>query len=285
MWHCPFAFRASGQRTYAGDVKALLDWVGLGDKLDALPPVLSGGEKQRAAIARAVISKPDIILADEPTGNVDPSLARRLLHLFAELNRGGTTVLIATHDESLLKQMKAPVLHLENGAVTDLVTDLISKPGSIVPKTAAPLRTLTAVMAVMCFLAVLAVGAMLLINRAVAQWASGLASEVTVQLPQLSTRDMEQDLVALTQVISGIEGIKGVTVLDRKEGEKLVAPWIGEDGLGCTANSPPHPRHGRRQAAAGFCGNGERPLKRQCQQRGSIHTDAGRRSCAAWPQP
>ena len=111
------------------------------------------------------------------------------------------------------------------------MTDVISKPGSIVPKTAAPLRTLTAVMAVMCFLAVLSVGAMLLINRAVAQWASGLASEVTVQLPQLSTRDMEQDLVALTQVISGLEGIKGVTVLDRKEGEKLVAPWIGEDGL------------------------------------------------------
>jgi cell division transport system ATP-binding protein len=98
-------------------VKALLDWVGLGDKLDALPAVLSGGEKQRAAIARAVISKPDIILADEPTGNVDPSLARRLLHLFAELNRGGTTVLIATHDEALLKQMQAPVLHLDNGVL------------------------------------------------------------------------------------------------------------------------------------------------------------------------
>jgi cell division transport system permease protein len=111
------------------------------------------------------------------------------------------------------------------------VTQGRSKPGSIVPKTAAPLRTLTAVMAVMCFLAVLSVGAMLLINRAVAQWASGLASEVTVQLPQLSTRDMEQDLLALTQVISGLDGIKGVTVLDRKEGEKLVAPWIGEDGL------------------------------------------------------
>ena len=84
----PLRIQGKRPEDYAGDVKALLDWVGLGDKLDALPPVLSGGEKQRAAIARAVISKPDIILADEPTGNVDPSLARRLLHLFAELNRG-----------------------------------------------------------------------------------------------------------------------------------------------------------------------------------------------------
>ncbi len=107
----------------------------------------------------------------------------------------------------------------------------VAKPGSIIPSSAAPLRTLTAVMAVMCFLAVLAVGAMELINRAVAQWASGLASEVTVQLPQLSTRDMDKDLTALTQVIAGIEGVKGVTILDRAEGEKLLAPWIGTEGL------------------------------------------------------
>ncbi len=105
------------------------------------------------------------------------------------------------------------------------------KPGSIVPTGAAPLRTLTAVMSVMCFLAVLSVGAMLLINRAVAQWASGLASEVTVQLPQLSSRDMDQDLVRLTKLLAGIQGVKGVTILDRRDGEKLLAPWIGEDGL------------------------------------------------------
>jgi cell division transport system permease protein len=105
------------------------------------------------------------------------------------------------------------------------------KPGSIVPTGAAPLRTLTAVMSVMCFLAVLSVGAMLLINRAVAQWASGLASEVTVQLPQLSSRDMDQDLASLTKLLAGIQGVKGVTILDRRDGEKLLAPWIGEDGL------------------------------------------------------
>jgi cell division transport system ATP-binding protein len=109
--------RITGQRPehYASDVKTLLTWVGLGDKLDAMPPVLSGGEKQRAAIARAVISKPEILLADEPTGNVDPALAKRLLHLFAQLNKQGTTVLLATHDEALIRQVKAPVLHLEAG--------------------------------------------------------------------------------------------------------------------------------------------------------------------------
>jgi cell division transport system ATP-binding protein len=109
--------RIAGQRPerYTQDVKDILQWVGLGDKLDAFPPVLSGGEKQRAAIARAVISKPEILLADEPTGNVDPALAKRLLHLFSELNRQGTSVVLATHDESLIRQMKATVWHLEHG--------------------------------------------------------------------------------------------------------------------------------------------------------------------------
>jgi cell division transport system permease protein len=108
---------------------------------------------------------------------------------------------------------------------------MTAKPGDIIPRSAAPLRTLIAVMAVMCFLAVLAVGAMLLVNRAVSQWASGLSSEVTVQLPQLSTRDMDADLAKLTEILQNAEGVKAVTVLDRSAGEKLVAPWIGEDGL------------------------------------------------------
>ncbi len=109
--------RVAGQspETYGGDVRDLLDWVGLKQQAQAFPPVLSGGEKQRVAIARAVISKPELLLADEPTGNVDKHLARRLMHLFAELNRGGTTMLIATHDEAVLKQVKAPVFHLAEG--------------------------------------------------------------------------------------------------------------------------------------------------------------------------
>ncbi len=73
--------------SYRKEVMELLDWVGLGERMWALPPVLSGGEKQRAAIARAVIARPQLLLADEPTGNVDPSLAQRLLRLFVELNK------------------------------------------------------------------------------------------------------------------------------------------------------------------------------------------------------
>ena len=79
----------------------LLQWVGLGERMWVLPPVLSGGEKQRAAIARALIARPELLLADEPTGNVDPPLARRLLRLFVELNKSGTSVVIATHDLAL----------------------------------------------------------------------------------------------------------------------------------------------------------------------------------------
>ena len=102
----------SGYRT---DVTELLKWVGLGDRMHVLPPVLSGGEKQRAAIARALIDQPSILLADEPTGNVDPPLAQRLLRLFIELNRSGTSVVIATHDLGLMDQYDARRLVLHEG--------------------------------------------------------------------------------------------------------------------------------------------------------------------------
>ena len=100
---------------YRADVADLLNWVGLGDRLHALPPALSGGEKQRLAIARAVINQPDILLADEPTGNVDEAMGLRILRLFMELNRVGTTVLIASHDLDLVARSGKPVLNLEEG--------------------------------------------------------------------------------------------------------------------------------------------------------------------------
>ena len=102
---------------YREDVTDLLQWVGLGDRMYANPSVLSGGEKQRAAIARAVIGKPEVLLADEPTGNVDPQMARRLLRLFVELNRLGTSVVIATHDHQLMRQLKAPRIEVHKGHV------------------------------------------------------------------------------------------------------------------------------------------------------------------------
>jgi cell division transport system ATP-binding protein len=101
--------------SYREEVVELLSWVGLGERMSALPPVLSGGEKQRAAIARAVIARPQLLLADEPTGNVDPSLAQRLLRLFIELHRSGTAVIIATHDIALMDQVDARRLVLHEG--------------------------------------------------------------------------------------------------------------------------------------------------------------------------
>jgi cell division transport system ATP-binding protein len=111
--------RVSGvaESEYRTDVAELLEWVGLGDRMWVHPPVLSGGEKQRAAIARALITRPEVLLADEPTGNVDPPLARRLLRLFIELNRLGTSVVIATHDLSLMEQYRARRLVLHGGRV------------------------------------------------------------------------------------------------------------------------------------------------------------------------
>ncbi len=111
----PLRIVGAREPAYRSDVMELLSWVGLSDQARAYPPVLSGGEKQRAAIARAVIAKPELLLADEPTGNVDPALANRLLRLFVELNRLGTTVLIATHDTHLIQQARLPVFRLERG--------------------------------------------------------------------------------------------------------------------------------------------------------------------------
>lgn len=100
----PLRVQGRDEASYRAEVVELLGWVGLGERMHVLPPVLSGGEKQRAAIARALIVRPELLLADEPTGNVDPSLARRLLRLFLELHRSGTSVVIATHDLGLMDQ-------------------------------------------------------------------------------------------------------------------------------------------------------------------------------------
>jgi cell division transport system ATP-binding protein len=101
--------------TIRDHVTELLDWVGLGDHLDAKPPTLSDGEKQRVAIARAVIGRPNLLVADEPTGSVDEYQGVRIMRLFEELNRIGTTVVIATHDRRLISQFNYPVMELDHG--------------------------------------------------------------------------------------------------------------------------------------------------------------------------
>lgn len=113
----PLRVLGQPESAYRDNVTELLQWVGLGERMDAHPPLLSGGEKQRAAIARAVIGRPDILLADEPTGNVDPELSLRLVRLFAELNRMGTTIILATHELPLLDNFPFPRIQLDGGQV------------------------------------------------------------------------------------------------------------------------------------------------------------------------
>lgn len=96
-------------------VTEILEWVGLAKEMNALPVTLSGGEQQRVAIARAVVHQPEMILADEPTGNVDDELAERLLYLFEQLNRQGTTIVIGTHAEHIINRFAYPRLHLRHG--------------------------------------------------------------------------------------------------------------------------------------------------------------------------
>ncbi|MDP2087736.1 MAG: ATP-binding cassette domain-containing protein [Gemmobacter sp.] len=132
--HLPVAANVSLPATVTGrepdvaDLQDLLGWVGLRPLADALPPSLSGGERQRAAVARAVIMSPEVIVADEPTGNLDWDMSLRLLTLFAELNRMGKTIVVATHDMNLIRaakgQVSARVLRIANRRVQLAGADL-----------------------------------------------------------------------------------------------------------------------------------------------------------------
>lgn len=115
----PLRVRGVRESEIQKHVPELLAWVGLADHLGAKPSTLSGGQKQRVAIARAVIGRPDLLLADEPTGNVDDHIAMRLMYLFEELNKLGTTIVVATHNELLVQRfVHLPRIHLEHGMVT-----------------------------------------------------------------------------------------------------------------------------------------------------------------------
>jgi len=101
-------------------VTEMLEWVGLGHRIEAVPTTMSGGEQQRVAIARAVIGRPQLLIADEPTGNVDPEMAQRLLQLFERMNSLGTTIIVATHDINLLRSMPdSLIMRLQKGNLLD----------------------------------------------------------------------------------------------------------------------------------------------------------------------
>ena len=113
-------------------VREMLAWVGLAHRSSARPATLSGGEQQRVAIARAVIARPELLVADEPTGNVDPDMAARLLHLFDALNKLGTTVVVATHDVHLIARIgRSEMLRLDKGQISDPTGALRHPPRSV----------------------------------------------------------------------------------------------------------------------------------------------------------
>ncbi len=113
----PLRVRGLDVRRSYKHARELLDWVGLGDCINAYPPALSGGQKQRVSIARAVVARPQLLLADEPTGNVDDEMAMKLLYLFEELNKMGTAIIIATHNQRLLEKFHYTQLSIRNGTI------------------------------------------------------------------------------------------------------------------------------------------------------------------------
>jgi len=116
----PLRVAGVAERDLVKPVTDMLEWVGLAERLHAIPAQLSGGEQQRVAIARAVIGRPDMLVADEPTGNVDPDMAVKLLRLFEALNRLGTTVVVATHDVHLLRKVpESLIMRLDKGRLSD----------------------------------------------------------------------------------------------------------------------------------------------------------------------
>ena len=116
----PLRVQGVPERDILRPVTDMLEWVQLADRIHALPAQLSGGEQQRVAIARAVIHRPELLIADEPTGNVDPEMAVKLLRLFEALNRIGTTVVVATHDVHLLKRVPdSLIMRLDRGRLSD----------------------------------------------------------------------------------------------------------------------------------------------------------------------
>lgn len=113
----PLVIAGHGQTEIGRRVRAALDKVGLLNKEKRLPVGLSGGEQQRVGIARAIVHKPPVILADEPTGNLDPELSAEIMELFREFNQVGVTLLIASHDQSLVSRMGGKILRLQQGAL------------------------------------------------------------------------------------------------------------------------------------------------------------------------
>ena len=137
MENVAMVLRAMGATPTAQRRRALqvLHGVGLQHRLDAHPQELSGGEQQRVAIARALVNEPHLVLADEPTGNLDPELAREVMQLFRDMNARGTTVLVATHDRQLIRDVGHRAIVLAHGKVTDGAEPPVTSGGAAAEET------------------------------------------------------------------------------------------------------------------------------------------------------
>ena len=189
----PLRVAGAPEQRIRENVTELLEWVGLADKINARPPTLSGGQQQRIAIARAVIARPQLLLADEPTGNVDDAMALRLLRLFEEMNRLGTTIVLATHNEALATRLGHPRLHLVDGELAGAPRRSPHDPPAAGGYSAAARRHGAA--AALADRADglsrgLAIAAMLALGGALQQWDRGLAGTMTVELPARTRRAM-----------------------------------------------------------------------------------------------
>lgn len=114
----PLRLKGEGWTECRRKAQQMMKWIGLGGFEDAMPATLSGGQKQRSVIARSVMNKPRLLLADEPTGNLDDENAAKLLYLFEELNRSGITIVMATHNKDLATEFPHPIIHLEEGHIS-----------------------------------------------------------------------------------------------------------------------------------------------------------------------
>ena len=235
-------------------VTELLGWVGLADHLEARPPTLSGGQQQRVAIARAVIARPRLLLADEPTGNVDDMIAVRLLYLFEELNRMGTTVVIATHNEYLVNRFGIHNYISKVGAWTHALPPAAT---DMAQRTDLPLsddsttRLVPWIVGVMAYLAALALAAALTLSNVAREWGDGLEGSLTVQIPAaeddaLQTTDAK--IVAAVRVLLKTDGVDSARPIPLAEIGKMLEPWLGS--VAATTDSAIATGH-RRSAQAG----------------------------------